>query len=155
MAEDSKPACHSVAHSEFDFWLGSWEVSNADGSNAGHNTIEKIQDNCVLRETWRSANAVFTGTSYNFYNQQTKQWEQLWLDNKGGRLKLTGNKRGKQMILRTQERVDDDQRRYFHRITWTANDNGSVRQLWETISQTKSAGKTTKVVFDGLYKKAK
>lgn len=45
------------------------------------------------------------------------------------------------------ETVDVAGARTKHRITWTPNDDGSVRQLWES---TDAAGEWT-VAFDGKY----
>lgn len=143
--------CCSETHAEFDFWIGKWNVTNPNGSSAGENKIEKIQSNCVLRENWTSATAGYTGTSYNFYNAQKKQWEQIWIDNQGGNLHLKGHRKGNQMILQTDEAKNDKGEPFIHRVTWTENDDGSVRQLWETITN----GEKITVAFDGLYKKAK
>lgn len=142
--------CCTKKHAEFDFWVGNWDVSKPDGSPAGTNTIDKMQDNCILRENWTSTVGNFTGTSSNFYNAKTNQWEQLWLDNQGGVLHLKGNRKGNQMILQSDELKNDKGEPYFHRITWTLNDDGSVRQYWETITNDKDVT----VAFDGLYKKS-
>ena len=37
-----------------------------------------------------------------------------------------------------------------NRITWTLNDDGTVRQLWEILR----AEKVVSIAFDGLYEKA-
>ena len=145
----SKCNCCTEKHSEFDFWIGNWAVTNPDGSAAGTNVIDKIQDNCILRENWTSTKGGFTGTSSNFYNYKSKKWEQIWIDNKGGSLHLKGNRVGNQMILQTDEETNKDGQTFYHRVTWTLNDDGTVRQYWETIT-----GKDIKVAFDGLYKKA-
>ncbi|WP_299119012.1 hypothetical protein [uncultured Winogradskyella sp.] len=141
--------CCTEKHSEFDFWIGTWEVTNKDGSKAGKNVIKKDQDNCVLQENWTSTTPGYTGTSNNFYNLKTKQWEQIWIDNQGATLHMKGNKVGNQMILRTDDETNAEGKIFHHRITWTANDDGTVRQLWETIS----GDKVVAVAFDGLYKK--
>jgi len=141
--------CCTEDHKAFDFWVGQWTVTNSDGSIAGENSIQKIQDNCILLEQWTSAKGNFTGTSQNFYNLQTKQWEQLWIDNQGGHLKLKGNRKGNQMVMRTEDQTNKEGKSFFHRITWTKNDDGTVRQLWETITD----GKEITIAFDGLYKK--
>ena len=148
-AQTNTCKCCTEKNSEFDFWIGSWSVTAPNGKQAGTNKIEKIQDNCVLRENWTSATPGYTGTSYNFYNSQTKQWEQLWVDNQGGFLHLKGNRKGNQMILQSDEFTNDKEEPYFHRITWTLNEDGSVRQYWETITNKKD----TVVAFNGLYKK--
>ncbi|WAC01821.1 hypothetical protein N7U66_18355 [Lacinutrix neustonica] len=116
---------------------------------AGKNVIEKIQDKCGLRERWTSATGNYTGSSTNFYNHKTKQWEQLRIDNKGESLKLKGSKKGNQMILQTDEENNANGEPYIHRITWTLNPDGSVQQLWETITN----GKDISIAFDGWYKR--
>ncbi len=148
-AQNNACNCCTEQHQAFDFWIGSWEVTKPDGSPAGKNIIDKIQDQCILRENWTSATAGYTGTSYNFYNLQTKQWEQLWVDNQGGSLHLKGNRTGNKMILRSDELKNQKGEPFYHRVTWTKNKDGTVRQLWETITN----GKNTAVAFDGLYKK--
>ena len=148
-AQTNSCNCCSEKHSEFDFWEGSWTVTKPDGTPAGANNIDKIQDNCILRENWTSAKGGFTGTSYNFYNSETNQWEQLWLDNQGGTLHLKGNRKGNQMILQSDEMINPKGEPYFHRITWTLNEDGSVRQYWETITNKEEIS----IAFDGLYKK--
>ena len=141
--------CCTETHSEFDFWVGSWEVTNPNGTKAGENVIAKVQDSCILQENWTSATPGYTGTSNNFYNYKAKQWEQIWVDNQGQSLHLKGNKVGNQMILRTDDETNAEGKTFYHRVTWTDNEDGTVRQLWETITE----GKDVTVAFDGLYKR--
>lgn len=142
--------CCSENHRAFDFWIGEWDVVNSkDGSPAGSSIISKEEDGCVIRENWTSAKAGYTGTSLNFFNTQTEQWEQLWIDNAGASLKLKGSRVGNQMILASDEYTKPDGKKYWNRITWTKNDDGTVRQLWEVISE----GEVTTIAFDGLYRK--
>jgi hypothetical protein len=148
-AQNNDCKCCSEKSSEFDFWEGSWTVTNPDGTVAGTNTIDKIQNNCILRENWTSAQGKLTGTSNNFYNYKSKQWEQIWVDNQGGSLHLKGNKVGNQMILKTDVEKNKEGKSFFHRVTWTHNSNGSVRQFWEVVTDEKDVN----VAFDGLYKK--
>ena len=150
MAQNNQKCnCCTEKHSEFDFWIGKWEVTNPDGTKAGSNVIDKIQDNCILRENWTSAKGKYTGTSSNFFNSKANQWEQIWIDNQGGTLHLKGNRKGNQMIMQTDEEKNEEGKSFFHRITWTLNEDESVRQYWETITNTKEIS----VAFDGLYKK--
>ena len=148
-AQTNTCKCCTDKHSEFDFWIGSWTVTNPNGDLAGTNEIDKIQDNCILRENWKSAKGNYTGTSSNFYNSQTNQWEQVWVDNQGGNLHLKGNRTGNKMIMQTAESINKDGNPYFHRITWTKNEDGTVRQLWETITNDSEVS----IAFDGLYNK--
>lgn len=141
--------CCTENHAAFDFWLGNWEVVNLDGTKAGNNTIEKLEQGCVVKESWVGKDGKNTGTSLSFYNLKTKQWEQLWVDNSGTHLKLTGNRQGNKMILSSDEFVHTDGNKYGNRITWTNNEDGTVRQRWEVLKDKK----VVSVAFDGLYKK--
>lgn len=146
--ENSDCPCCEEPYRQFDFWLGEWEVYQADGTLAGHNVITKIQDSCVIRENWTSARSNFTGTSYNFYDENAGLWKQVWIDNQGGSLILTGTRDANRMILTSQPMPDDKGQMTINRITWTANTDGTVRQLWQSSPD----NKTWKDVFDGLYK---
>jgi len=148
-AQNSGCNCCSENHDDFDFWEGKWEVTNPDGTAAGMNTIVKMQDGCVLMENWVGAKGKYTGTSVNFYNNKTKQWEQLWVDNSGSYLKLSGKRTGNQMILRSEPFEGKDGKKYVNKITWTYNSDGTVRQLWEIYNN----DTVVNVAFDGLYKK--
>jgi len=148
-SQEKTCACCSDQHAAFDFWVGEWEVFTADGNVAGYNTITKIQDQCALKENWTSARGGFSGTSYNFYNQLSGQWEQLWIDNAGSQLKLYGNKLDNQMIMESKPFKRGDGDSYVNRITWTANTDGTVRQLWEILK----GEEVVQVAFDGIYKK--
>jgi len=148
-AQEESCACCTENHKAFDFWVGTWQVTNPDGSPAGNNTIVKSESDCVIRENWTSAQAGYTGTSTNFYNQVTGQWEQLWIDNSGDHLKLKGNRVGNQMILISDEFENAKGALNRNRLTWTKNKDGTVRQLWEILEEEK----VVSIAFDGLYKR--
>jgi len=101
---DEDCACCTQVHTQFDFWIGSWETYNPDDTLAGNNIINKIQNNCALREKWTSATGDYTGTSYNFYNTFDKRWEQIWIDNGGQTLHLKGNLVDGSMVLSSDKR---------------------------------------------------
>lgn len=148
MAQVEDCACCTKEHTAFDFWVGTWEVTLPNGAVAGTNTIVKEQDGCLLRENWTSANVQVTGTSLNFYNINTSQWEQVWIDNSGNPLKLKGNRIANQMILGSDPYKQADGKEYRNRITWTVNKDGTVRQLWEVLDVKETP---VNILFDGLY----
>ena len=148
LAQTATCKCCSENHAQFDFWIGNWEVSNEDGTLAGYSKIEKVQDNCVLRETWRSATSEYSGTSSNFYNIIAQKWEQLWLDNQGAYLKLEGEYTSNRMILEGESISEKDGDRNKNRITWNLNKDGSVTQHWEMQT---NENDTWVTAFKGLY----
>ncbi|NKI33012.1 hypothetical protein [Croceivirga thetidis] len=150
-AQQNACACCSENHNAFDFWVGEWIVTNTDGSEAGLSVISEIENGCVIKENWTSIQVGYTGTSYNFYNSKLKRWEQLWVDNQGQYLKLYGQKVGNQMILESDEFEAQNGEILVNRITWTSNEDGTVRQHWEVLKE----GEVNKTLFDGSYTRKK
>ncbi|MGH7564942.1 MAG: hypothetical protein ACREK5_11055 [Gemmatimonadota bacterium] len=140
----SSAPCTAEEHRQFDFWIGSWEVTTPDGAVAGTNQIDRILGGCALRERWQGRSGM-TGTSLNKYDPQTGTWHQTWVDDRGGFLLLSGGLEESSMVLSGE--MQDDEGPMTHRITWTLLDEGQVRQLWEV----RRAREDWKVVFDGLY----
>lgn len=147
IAQNNNCACCTANHMAFDFWLGEWTVTNPNGSYAGSNVIDKIQDNCVLRENWTSATPGYTGTSTNYYDSVKKQWIQLWVDNQGQSLYLYGNFKEGAMVLQSDP-TPGQNGLTINRVSWTPNKDGTVRQHWETSIDN---GITWVTAFDGLY----
>lgn len=141
--------CCTAAHRQFDFWLGEWEAFQPNGKKAGDNHLILMQDSCVLQESWTSAGGNVTGTSYNYYDASTQKWYQVWIDNQGGSLRLSGGMQDGNMVLQSEEVPGPQGKPILNRITWTPNDDGSVRQLWEVSAD---QGATWKTSFDGTYR---
>ena len=136
--------CASEEHRQFDFWLGQWTVTAGD-QPAGANRIEKRHGGCVLAEHWTSARGNFSGSSFNIYDSASGRWHQTWVDSSGTLLLLDGQFTNGQMVL-AGTRPGADGTTAHHRITWTPNPDGTVRQHWET-----GDGDSWKTLFDGLY----
>jgi hypothetical protein len=137
--------CESDAHRQFDFWLGEWNVHTPDGKLAGVNRIEREYDGCVLHERYATERG-YKGESLNSYDPGRKVWHQTWVDNQGTLLLLEGGLQGQSMVLQGRTTQPGD-KVTKHRITWTPNPDGSVRQYWESAD---SKG-GWKPVFDGKY----
>ena len=140
--------CSSPEYHQFDFWIGSWNVASG-GQPAGTNSINPIHNGCALQENWQGAGAGgISGTSFNIYDQATGHWHQTWVDSSGTLLQLDGGPVDGVMVLSGQRPARDGGGMVQHRISWTPNPDGSVRQLWEA---SKDNGDTWAVLFDGLY----
>ncbi len=148
-AQDAPTTCSSEKSHEFDFWIGSWEVTAGD-QLAGHNRIEPILGGCVLQENWRGAGGS-AGSSLNFFNPQLGKWQQFWVWRNGTTLYLTGNFADGKMTL-SGASTDREGKPVENRITWHDNDDGTVRQVWEA---SKDGGASWTTVFDGMYTRSK
>lgn len=148
---NSPCACCSDDYRQFDFWIGDWVVySNAE--MVGFNKITKIESDCILRENWKSVVSSHTGSSYNFYDRNDKKWKHVWIGSDGISLEVKGVFKDRKMSMSGDEYHDDKGNRIINKITWYANPDGTVRQVWE---QSKDGGQAYVVQFDGLYRKRK
>ena len=141
--------CTDARHHQFNFWIGEWEVTNPAGKSAGHSSIDAILDGCVIMENWSGAGGS-NGKSFNIYDPTLDRWEQYWVDNGGTRLMLSGHLVNGAMVLEGRQDKPDPKTGIVHRdrITWTPNDDGSVRQHWENSADNGMSWQTS---FDGLY----
>jgi len=145
IAQIPPPACATPEHRAFDFWIGEWNVHGAKGKLAGTNSIQREVGGCVLHERYDTGRG-YSGESFNIYDAPRKVWHQTWVDSSGLLLLLEGGIREGKMVLEG-ETTGADGKATRHRITWTPNPDGSVRQLWESTTPT---GEWT-VAFDGRY----
>jgi hypothetical protein len=144
-AAAKRPDCSAPEHHQFDFWIGTWNVT-VSGKPAGTNRIEAVMNGCGILEHWTSAGGGH-GTSLNFYDRRTKTWSQAWIDEGGNALHLAGTFANGKMVLASEPRqtgagVD------VQRITWSKNADATVRQVWESSTD---GGRTWSVAFDGIY----
>ena len=151
-ASPQPPPCSAPEYTQFDFWLGDWDVTFPGGKAAGHNLVTKEYGGCVVQEHWTGAGGTI-GSSFNTYDPARKVWHQTWVSNVGGLVLLEGGLKDGSMIL-SGVQVQPDGSKLINRVTWTpiqAGGAGKVRQFWETSAD---GGKTWQVSFDGLYAKA-
>ncbi len=144
---EAKMTCSDPAYRQFDFWIGEWDVHKADGSLAGTNRIDKEYGGCVLHERYATPKG-YSGESLNTYDVARKVWHQSWVDNAGLLLLLDGGLVDGRMVMEGAGQAPNGAA-IRHRITWTPNPDGTVRQLWESTD----AGGKWSVAFDGLYKR--
>lgn len=131
---------------QFDFWLGEWNVTNAQGQPVGTNTIKRVLGQCVVLEDY-SEYLGGGGKSFNLYNAQKNRWEQTWVDDRGAILHFTGAFKDGAMRL-TGMGHNAEGKPVVHRMSYSPQTDGRVRQMWETSTDD---GKTWAVAFDGLY----
>ncbi|MCV9388280.1 hypothetical protein [Reichenbachiella ulvae] len=142
-------ACCSVKHSEFDFWLGDWEVFTTENKKLGENTIVKLERDCIVQEHWRGESGI-TGRSFNYFDPSDGTWNQLWLDSGGSSLKLKGRFRDGSMVLQSGLTRGKKIDWYYDRITYTKIDENTVSQLWEILD---SNEQRVTVAFHGVYRR--
>ena len=140
-------ACADLTYRQFDFMLGDWNVSSADGKLVGRDHIEKAYGGCAQQESWTSVDGG-TGGSFSIYDSSRKLWHQTWVDSTGTLVVLEGGLKEGRMVM-SGEMVTPYGKHELDRMSWTPKD-GKIRQLWETSAD---GGKTWQVIFDVYYSK--
>ncbi len=145
----SKIPCSTKEYKQFDFWVGNWNVYNAKNQLIGTNKIVKMSNACAIQENWSSSVGPSKGTSYNYYNQADKSWNQVWIDNTGTSLELKGHYKNNKMILKSKL-ISNNKGKYYNQITWFNNSDGTVTQVWELLDVDNTPFNE---LFRGTYKK--
>ena len=143
------PPCTAPEYRQFDFWVGNWDVRDPSGQVVGTNNITREYGGCVIQEHWEAKGPVAQiGSSFNTYSVPGRHWHQTWVDSTGGFLLLDGGMVNGSMLLTAEAPARTGTGMVRHRIRFTPNPDGTVRQLWEV---SRDSGKTWTANFDGLY----
>ena len=147
MSRQAFPCEHNERFSEFDFWLGDWDVHIADGTYAGHNRIRRAERGCVVTENWVGSSGG-TGMSINYFDLATDEWVQVWNSAGGSQIHIRGGLTDEGMALSgTIHYVATGTTAPFRGL-WTLMDDGRVRQFFE---QSSDDGRTWSTWFEGFY----
>lgn len=144
------PCEHEEGFSDFDFWIGKWDVHVAGGTYAGSNVIERAQRGCVLIENWTSATGG-SGMSINYLDKATDEWVQIWNAEGGSQINIRGGMTEDGMRLTGRIHYVGNGTTAPFRALWTLQPDGRVRQFFE---QSNDDGETWVPWFEGFYSRA-
>ena len=141
------PACTAPEHSQFDFWVGEWNVTQTGKTKVvGRSLIEKLYAGCAVRENWMPLSGSAGGSLNNYYEGK---WRQTWLDSSNSRVEFTGGLiDGKMVLIGFWKGVNGPGKDALIRMTYSKSADGSVRQHGE---QSTDEGKTWSTNFDFTY----
>lgn len=136
--------------SDFDFWIGTWEVSwkNKEGATViGSNTISRILDGSVLQENFYDPNTGFKGSSLTVWSPTDSTWHQAWADNQGGYFNFVGSRDGEKRIFQTPA---TDKRGMIWRMVFYDISPNQFTWDWQG---SKDNGKTWDLMWRIFYKR--
>lgn len=134
---------------QFDFWIGEWEVKNAQGQPAGSSSVQLILGQCIIFENWTGGSGT-SGKSFNIYDANDKKWHQSWVDDKGTFTHYIGGIQDGKMVLVADTIVEG--KKTLAKMTFSKLPNGDVRQFGENSTD---EGKTWVTEFDLIYSRKK
>ena len=150
LAAKSAIGCKSPGHRQFDFWVGTWDVSPT-GQNkvVARSVIENLYSGCVIRENWMPATGT-AGGSLNTYDPDDGKWHQVWMDAANARVMFDGGLvDGKMVLTGAWKGAQKPGREDLVRMTYSHLDGGAVRQQGQVSTD---HGATWKPFFDFTYR---
>lgn len=149
----ASPCTSDTLYRQFDFWIGEWEVFGLNGKRAGDSRVELILDSCIILENWTSAQAGYAGKSFNTYNSTSRQWQQTWVDNRGGSTEyLEGRRIGNKMVFLTKPFPIAKDSMAIRRLSFYYLSANEVRQHGEI---SKDGGVSWTTEYDLNYRRKK
>lgn len=143
--ETNKYPCRDSKFHEFDFWIGEWQIASADGQLGGTNSIQALEQHCLIMERWTATDGT-TGTSMNFFDLSKGRWVQQWVSS-GSQIHIEGGLVDGSMVLTGFIRYIRNNQHADFRGKWTPMADGRVRQFFE---QADADGNWTPW-FEGFY----
>jgi hypothetical protein len=143
--------CSSPEASQFDFWLGNWDLTYSDTMHAFNNITRELES-CVIHEHFKDPRAKYFGESWSVYNPQAKKWQQTWVDSQGGYIVLTGKFENNTMTLFTETTTDASGKKTQYRMLYQNITPEKFDWKWDL---TNDDGKTWKSNWEIHYNKAK
>ncbi len=143
--------CQNVDRfNDFDFWIGDWQVTDTNtGKLAGHNTIIKVAQNCLIQESWVGV-AGSGGKSMNYFNPMTGKWRQVWIGSSGYLIDIEGGLVDGDMVLEGTISTFTNHQKFPFKGTWKNLGEGKVQQIFHQFDP---KNKKWVLWFDGTYVK--
>ena len=132
-AQKNQKPCTAPEASQFDFWVGSWDLYTAD-TITGTNTIYKVMDGCAMQENYESNKQQYSGKSWSMYNPQLKLWQQTWIDNQGAIIYLSGKFENGAMTLIDQSKKMSNGKEQVYRMVYHNITKDSFDWDWESTT---------------------
>ncbi len=143
--------------SDFDFWLGKWDLTWDAGDGAtgkGVNHIHKTLDGTVIQENFEATDAGsitgFKGMSISVFNPNNSSWHQAWADNQGGYFNFIGEIHSDRRIFKAEPRTVEDKVIVLRMVFYDIKEEGFTWD-WE---RSEDGGETWNLRWRIQYKKA-
>jgi hypothetical protein len=140
------PCTEANESRQLDFWVGEWDVRTTAGQLAGTSSVQQILGDCVVFENWTSTGGG-AGKSFNFYNKTSGQWQQTWVDDRGGVTEFHGGFKDGAMRFEASGK-DAAGKSQVQKLSFTPLPDGSVRQFCEASTD---GGVTWATQYDFTY----
>ncbi len=147
-AQDAGPCETDDSYQGLDFLLGEWRLV-ADGETVGHSRVEKLENGCLVAETWSFVDGR-SGRTYSSFDPAARAWRRFSVSNRGVILRSDGTVDGDELMVDGRYVSADGERWYWHeRLTRIAD-----RRVFRVAGISRRVGRAERpstVLFEGHY----
>gem|GEM_PF-1724980 len=133
-------------YSQYDFWVGDWDLVNAENDLGGRFKAEKIQNNCAIALEWRNIDGL-TDRGIMFYDPDKDVWKQVWVGDQGGRWTSEETFADNTMMEETSRVSDDGKAILNRRVLKPLSEDRVVQRREKSLDK----GETWKLVNEFFY----
>lgn len=135
---------------EFDFWVGNWNLQNANNNKVLNSTVSSEHNGYLIRERWQGS-GTGAGSSMSYFDPVANLWKQVRITDTGTISQYTGS--FVDGAMRFEGRVLKANDTVLRRRTYTpVQDERAIDVL---IQESLNDGKDWDVVFRGRYEPRK
>ncbi|HEY6942604.1 hypothetical protein [Dokdonella sp.] len=142
--------CGEEAYRQLDFWIGDWDVFEADapkGPVQARARIERVASGCAIREQYEQTDGL-VGESLLAYDPVREQWQQTWITNRGSLMLISGGWNRGALVLEGETHLKDGST-VRQRITWRKHGDA----VHESAMVSEDGGKTWRPAFDMIFRR--
>lgn len=147
-AQASGPCEADESYRALDFLLGEWRLESG-GETVGRSRGEKLEDGCLLAETWSFVDGR-SGRTYSFFDPAAKVWRRLTVTNRGGVVRSAGTVDGEELAF-DGEYVAADGRRSTWRARLSLEADGRIARTAGGSRRAGRGDRSSTVMFEGHY----
>ena len=141
------PACATVHHREFDYFIGNYTVFDKAGKQIATDEVSSEMSGCALLERWHGRHG--EGVGYSGYDGTRNEWVQTFFQDDGTVLVFHGNMTGAGLLISGTDYpkpgITERNKVLFRRLPT------GFEEYW-TVST--DNGKSWHVIFDGFFRRS-
>ncbi len=124
LAELLKPVSQRDVYRRYDFLIGNWILLGEDGQRIGSLIVAQAPDGYALRGECHNDSRSSQITFFAYYDPETKDWHQMWLDDHGNLIQLHEEPAEDDSLVLSGHRIAADGKRTKARAIYTESKDG-------------------------------
>ena len=147
-AQASDPCETDDSYRVLDFLLGEWRLVSG-GETVGHSQVEKLEDGCLIAETWSFVDGR-SGRTYSSFDSAANSWRRFSVSSRGVMVRSSGQVDGGDLVF-DGEYVAADGRRSNWRERLSLESDGRIARTAGTSRRAGRGDRPSRASFEGHY----